>query len=172
MRRFTSPLDKVSVAAPCPADWEAMVGGDRVRFCGQCELNVYNLTAMTRDEAESLITRTEGRLCLRFYRRKDGSIITEDCPVGLRALKRHARRIKQAVAASVLAFLTGIGANGAANKIGALLSNSPKPWGSAGRTLGVMAMPPDQKPEVVGKDHLQPLRDKRQRVPSKPSPKS
>ena len=149
-----------------------MVGGDRVRFCGQCELNVYNLTAMTRDEAEALVTRTEGRLCLRFFRRKDGSIITENCPVGLRALKRRARRIKQAVAASVLAFLTGIGANDAANKIGALLSGSPSPWGSAGRTLGVMAMPSDQKPEVVVGDYTQPLRDKRKRAPSRRSPKS
>ena len=172
MRRFTSPFDKVSVAAPCPADWEAMVGGDRVRFCGQCELNVYNLTAMTRDEAESLITRTEGRLCVRFYRRKDGSIITEDCPVGFRALKRRARRIKQAVAASVLAFLTGIGAHGAANRIGALLSDSPSPWGSAGRTQGVMAMPSDQKPEAVVGEYIQPLQDQRKRGPSKRSPKS
>ncbi len=53
-----------------------MIGGDRVRFCGQCQLNVYNLSAMSRYEAESLIARTEGRLCVRFFRRKDGSILT------------------------------------------------------------------------------------------------
>src|SRR5438309_3515086 len=102
MRRFTSPLAEVKVASPCPADWETMFGNDRVRFCGQCELNVYNLSAMSRSEAESLIVRTEGRLCVRYYRRKDGSIITQDCPVGLRALKRRASRIKRAVAFSVL----------------------------------------------------------------------
>jgi len=64
--RFRSPLTKVSVAAPCPADWDSLVGGDRVRFCSQCQLNVYNLSAMSKFEAESLIARTEGRLCVRF----------------------------------------------------------------------------------------------------------
>ena len=82
MKRFTSPLRNVKVASPCPADWDRMIGDERARFCGQCELNVYNLSAMSTLEAESLIARTEGRLCVRYYRRKDGSIITQDCPVG------------------------------------------------------------------------------------------
>ncbi|MGH9900836.1 MAG: hypothetical protein ACRD68_03250, partial [Pyrinomonadaceae bacterium] len=64
MRVFTSPLDRVRVAAPCPADWERMTGDHQVRFCGQCERHVYNLSGMTRKEAEALITRTEGRLCV------------------------------------------------------------------------------------------------------------
>src|SRR5205823_409553 len=118
MRRFSSPLANVSVATPCPADWDNMIGGERVRFCSQCQLNVYNLSAMSKFEAESLIARTEGRLCVRFYRRRDGSILTDNCPIGLRALKRRALRIKTAVAASVLGFLAGIGSNGAVNLIG------------------------------------------------------
>ena len=79
-----------------------MIGDERARFCGQCELNVYNLSTMSTLEAESLIARTEGRLCVRYYRRKDGSIITQDCPVGLRRLKQRAARIKRAVASLVL----------------------------------------------------------------------
>ena len=79
-----------------------MIGGDQARFCGQCQLNVYNLSAMSKFEAEALIARTEGRLCVRFYRRKDGSILTDNCPIGLRALKRRAFRIKTAVASSIL----------------------------------------------------------------------
>jgi hypothetical protein len=81
----------------------------RVRFCGQCNLNVYNLSGMTRDEAESLIARNEGRLCVRFYKRRDGSIITQDCPVGLRAVHARASYWLKAVAAAVLAFLATIG---------------------------------------------------------------
>jgi len=81
MARFTNPLARVRVASPCKADWDEMIGTDRVRFCGQCSLNVYNLSAMTRDEAESVIAANEGKLCVRFYRRKDGSILTQDCPV-------------------------------------------------------------------------------------------
>src|SRR6266699_5221853 len=121
MARFNNPLNRVRVAAPCDADWEQMIGDERARFCGQCNLNVYNLSSMTRSEAESFIARTEGRLCVRFYRRKDGSIITQDCPVGLRAVKRRAQRIRRAVASSLLGFLAGSGANGAINLIGNFL---------------------------------------------------
>src|SRR5579862_5731482 len=34
-------LERVSVAAPCPADWESMTGDERSRFCGQCQKHVY-----------------------------------------------------------------------------------------------------------------------------------
>ena len=57
-----------------------MSGDDRVRFCGDCKLNVYNLAGMTRREATELIEGNEGRLCVRFFRRKDGTFVTRDCP--------------------------------------------------------------------------------------------
>ena len=109
MTRFTSPLAHVKVAAPCPADWSKMIGNDQVRFCGQCSLNVYNLSGMSKKEAESLIARTEGRLCIRYYQRADGSILTTNCPVGLRALKRRMSRIANATLSAVLSFLAGVG---------------------------------------------------------------
>ena len=109
MDRFDSPLDHVRIAAPCKADWEQMVGTDRVRFCGQCNLNVYNLSSMTKLDAETLITRNEGRLCVRFYRRADGSILTENCPVGLRAIRRRVSRVARATASAFLGFFAGIG---------------------------------------------------------------
>ena len=109
MARFNSPLDKVRVAAPCNADWDAMIGNDRSRFCGQCSLNVYNLSSMTRSEAESLIAGSEGRLCVRFYRRADGSILTENCPVGLRALRRRVSSFSKAIGSAVLTFFAGLG---------------------------------------------------------------
>ena len=59
-----------------------MEGDDRVRFCGECELNVYNLSSMTEDEALKLVEEREGRLCVRFYQREDGTVLTSDCPVG------------------------------------------------------------------------------------------
>ena len=172
MRRFSSPLNKVSVATPCPAEWDRMVGGDRVRFCGQCELNVYNLSAMSRDDAESLIARTEGRLCLRFYRRRDGSIITEDCPVGLRALKRRATRIRRALISSALGLLAGIGAHSAANKIVALFPDSSIGWKSGGHTQGIMAMPSKPKPQAVVGSLIRRPQNQGKRPPGERSPKS
>jgi hypothetical protein len=149
MKRFTSPLRNVKVASPCPADWDRMIGDERARFCGQCELNVYNLSTMSTLEAESLIARTEGRLCVRYYRRKDGSIITQDCPVGLLRLKQRAARIKRAAASLVLGFLAGLGFHGAANRFGVLLLNPTSGWGGHGATMGVMAAPKPQPPALV-----------------------
>ena len=109
MARFNNPLANVQVAAPCKADWNQMMGDERVRFCGACSLNVYNLSAMTKAEAETLIARTEGRLCVKFYRRRDGSIITQDCPVGWRAIRCRVSYIAKAIASAVLSFMAGVG---------------------------------------------------------------
>ena len=81
------PLDSVFIANPCPAEWERMKGDDRARFCQTCAKNVYNLSAMSRAEAETLINEKEGKLCARYYARADGTIITADCPVGMRAMR-------------------------------------------------------------------------------------
>ena len=109
MARFTSKLNNVRVAAPCPADWDSMYGNERVRFCQQCQLNVYNLSEMSRVEAEELIGRAEGGLCVRYYRRRDGSILTQNCPVGLRGLKRRLSRVATAIGSAVLSFVAGVG---------------------------------------------------------------
>jgi len=131
MARFKNRLRQVRVASPCKADWDQMLGSDRVRFCGQCNLNVYNLSGMTRADAESLIAANEGRLCVRFYRRADGSIITRDCPVGLRAIQRRVSYLVKATAAAVLAFFASAGVH----SLAPLVSNAaPK------RTMGVMAV--------------------------------
>ena len=108
MSQRTSPLDYVTVAAPCSAGWDNMIGSERVRFCGQCQLNVYNLSEMTKQDAERLVTQAEGRLCIRYYRRADGTILTRNCPVGLRALKRRLSRIASASASALISFCAGI----------------------------------------------------------------
>jgi hypothetical protein len=108
MRKFTNPLDKINIAAPCSANWDEMFGSERRRFCSECKLNVYNLSEMTREEAENFLINAEGRVCLRIYRRADGSVITQNCPVGWRALKRRASRAAAAIMALVMAVFSGI----------------------------------------------------------------
>lgn len=108
MNKRTSPLDHVTVAAPCNVGWDNMIGNEQVRFCAQCSLNVYNLSGMTRRDAEHLIAQTEGRLCVRYHRRADGTILTRNCPVGLRALKRRVSRIAKASITAVLTFFAGV----------------------------------------------------------------
>jgi len=111
MTKYKDPLKHAKVASPCSADWEGMIGDARRRFCGQCELNVYNLSEMSRREAEDLINRTEGRLCVRFYRRADGTVLTKDCPIGLRAIRRKLSRLATATLSAILGFISALGLN-------------------------------------------------------------
>jgi hypothetical protein len=97
-------LDTVSIASPCNVSWDSMKGDDRVRFCGQCKLNVFNLSALPRAEAEALVQKAEGRVCVRLYRRTDGTVITQDCSVVRRALTAARRRVS-VLTASLAAFL-------------------------------------------------------------------
>jgi hypothetical protein len=98
-------LDNLRFASRCPADWNAMRGEERARFCDLCQLTVYNLSAMNRAEAEALLARHEGqKVCVRLYRRADGTVLTQDCPVGLRAMRQRVSRR----AGAVLAFALGL----------------------------------------------------------------
>jgi hypothetical protein len=154
MSKFTNPLDNVSVASPCSQDWNAMIGGEQKRYCGDCKLNVYNLSGMTRAEAENLITNAEGRLCVRFYKRADGTILTKDCPVGWQAVKRRVSRTAAAFASLFFGLLGGLGFATAYTqskeiKIGRFLPVfSPTP---PQKTMGVMAIPPKQSPTPTPK---------------------
>lgn len=81
-RRRTLPmLQAVDVAKPCTVDWNGMVGDEVTRFCGLCKRSVYNLSAMTADEAEAFLQETFGSECIRFFRRADGTLMTRDCNV-------------------------------------------------------------------------------------------
>jgi hypothetical protein len=130
-------LDQARVAAPCPAHWDDMKGDDWTRHCSLCRLNVYNLSDMTEDEAEKLLANRQGRLCVRYYLRPDGKVMTKDCPKGLRALRQKAVK-KLAFAASLL--LTAAGCGKTADKIKEItgLSMLQK---LRGAEMGEVAMP-------------------------------
>jgi hypothetical protein len=108
MTKFTSPLDNIKVASPCSANWDEMYGNDRKRFCSECKLNVYNLSGMSKEQAENLLINSEGRICVRFYRRRDGSVITQDCPVGWQRLKQRTQAIITAVFSLVMGMFGGL----------------------------------------------------------------
>lgn len=128
-------LPNIRIAAPCTADWNAMSGDDRMRACAQCNKHVYNLSNMTRDEAEALIVAKEGKLCVRYFQRIDGTIILKDCEVGVS--KRRKRRL---IAAGAAALLAGGGG------VAMMLRSKPEP--KRYPTMGVVAMP--ESVEVKG----------------------
>jgi hypothetical protein len=85
-------IDEIEISSPCTVSWDDMraAGGDgRVRFCGQCRQNVYNVEAMSRVQARRLIAARERRVCVRILRRPDGTVVTADCWARLRAARRR-----------------------------------------------------------------------------------
>lgn len=89
MSRPTAPRH-LQIAKPCSKKWDELVGDERRRYCGACEKHVYNLEVMEPDELVALVEETEGRFCGRLYRRpKELTVLTEDCPVGVRSARRR-----------------------------------------------------------------------------------
>jgi hypothetical protein len=93
---------ELTISSPCPKRWEDLVGDNRIRFCGECRLNVYNLTVMKAAEIERLVTRTSGRLCVQIYVRQDQTATLRDCRVGREGVFR--RRIRTVGAAFLVLF--------------------------------------------------------------------
>lgn len=137
-------LDRIAIASPCTADWNAMKGDDRKRFCSQCKLHVHDLSAMSRDEASTLLAAAaKGRVCVRFFRRADGRVLTQDCPVGLRARLRWAWARTCAATLALWAFATGCAPKADATpqpvKMGEAVMPTPKPPRAE---MGDMVAPP------------------------------
>ena len=93
------------VAAPCSANWDNMLGTDKVRRCPECQLDVFNFSAMTHREINEIVEAHTGRLCARFYGRADGTMLTEDCHAGDPATARFAGRFATAALATLVTIV-------------------------------------------------------------------
>lgn len=142
MNKFTNPLNNLKIASPCSAGWDEMVGDARKRFCGECKLNVHNLSGMTKTEAENLLESFEGRLCVRFYQRADGTVLTQDCPVGWARVKQRVSKTAAAFASLIIGLVSGLGFTAAYNNA------------DSERTMGMLEMPmptPKSTPKATPK---------------------
>jgi hypothetical protein len=108
----TELLSQVKIASPCRARWQDMTGDDRTRYCHQCRKHVYNFSALAAEEVADLIRAKEGNLCGRFYRRRDGTMLTANCPVGA---SRYFRRVKIMIGTAATLLLTSLGVRGWSN---------------------------------------------------------
>jgi hypothetical protein len=163
-------LEGLSVASPCTVSWDTMKGDDRVRHCGSCRLNVYNLSEMSHREAEALVRNREGRLCVRFFRRADGTVLTKDCPVGIRAIRRRIARAWAAAAALFLGAFLGACSKTSPDGGGPVPAGGGRPGDGATtgiaapggiETMGRPALPPLQgdvasPPEIKGEVFVPP----------------
>lgn len=130
------PLSSLRIASPCTADWNAMTGDAKTRFCAQCRLHVHDLSQRSADEARQLLRAAgQGRVCVRFFRRADGTVLTQDCPKGLRRRLRAAWLRAAALCSAVVASLASLGCNREAGTA----TNGTAP---AGSVQGAAPVPP------------------------------
>jgi hypothetical protein len=157
-------LDNIRIAAPCTAAWDNMAGDDTVRHCGDCKKNVFDLSEMTREQAEATIIEHDGKLCVRYYRRADGKILTKDCAVGTK-MRRRRRWFAVGAAAALAGAVIGwkvrpraIPQAGVQLDVHTLTAERVQQLGGDGsvsheqvpvapeqKTMGVVAMPKDWK---------------------------
>jgi hypothetical protein len=165
MTKFDSPLSNLKIASPCSADWNEMVGDNRKRFCGDCKLNVYNLSGMSKVEAENLLTNADGRVCVRFYQRADGTVLTENCPVGWAKVKQRTKLFVTAAASLVFSFLGAIGLQTTFANAKELGFSIPFVTPTPQKLMGAVALPspkptPKKKPTPKAIPKNQPLMGK------------
>ena len=106
MNRQKFNVNNLRIASPCPADWEKMAGDNRRRYCDLCQLNVYNFSEMSAKEIENLFAESESRICGQLYKRADGTVLTKECPVGLRAYQKRAARFAGAALTAILGLFS------------------------------------------------------------------
>ena len=102
----TELLSRVRIASPCSKPWGDMRGDDQSRFCDQCGKHVFNFAEMTSQEVIDLIQEKEGALCGRLYQRRDGTLLTSDCPI---SALRFRKRIRGVVLATAMICILTVG---------------------------------------------------------------
>jgi hypothetical protein len=138
-------LKNLMIAAPCDVEWDDMVGGDTMRRCNDCKLNVYHVENLTSKEVAALLKTDmaqSGNLCVRLYRRADGTLLTKDCPRGLAKVRALSARLYRTVAATLAAILAGSGVLAQDN---ATKPAGDKPKVVPHRLMGKICPPPGWK---------------------------
>jgi hypothetical protein len=113
-------LDNLTITSPCTADWNSMIGNDQVRFCEHCNLDVHNLSLMTRNQAQRLIARSNGRLCVRYHRDSAGQPLTLPVRHKLHRIGRRVSRIAAGAFTATLSVTSAVAQNSASSQSGNL----------------------------------------------------
>lgn len=106
---------QIEIKTPCTADWDSMIGNDRVRFCEHCNLSVNDLSQLTPKRVRRLITKSNGRLCVRYRRRPDGSPVIKELPARLLTIGRRVSRIATGAFTATLSLSSAVSQTGTDN---------------------------------------------------------
>lgn len=141
-------LNNITIPEPCRADWNSMVGNEQVRFCEHCSLDVHNLSAMTRSQAQRLVARSKGRLCVQYHSDSFGR------PQTLSGQKLHRihRRVSQIAAGaftatlSITSTMAQQGASRSIEELPAQIAQANSRWSAGASVAGTVT---DQHGAVI-----------------------
>ncbi|MDR3615456.1 MAG: hypothetical protein P4L53_17995 [Candidatus Obscuribacterales bacterium] len=162
-------LNDIQIASPCPVSWGDMAptSEDAKRFCGNCRKHVYSIDRLSANEARELILgacANNSSVCVRLFKRADGTIITDDCPVGLRRIRNTWRQLKTAVASAVL-FIVALPA--VADDSNSKVGESPLFVKVVPPKMPAVKMPAEPLPRMIlGYVHVMSPREHALQVPS------
>ena len=63
----------IRIQTPCQEDWNDMTGTQQRKFCGSCNKIVHNLSEMTRQEADTVLTQGH-EPCVRYRPDRNGRV--------------------------------------------------------------------------------------------------
>jgi hypothetical protein len=126
----------------CPMDWNGMRGDDKKRFCEHCQLHVHNLSAMTTQEQDALLSQGSGRRCIAYVKRADAIQVQ----TGTWLMIQRASRPWRAVAAALVLLLPSVFSGCATRQpppppVAQDVKATPQPDMSK-TTVGVICVPP------------------------------
>lgn len=109
MEKFKFEDIKYEIASPCSEEWDKMSGDEKTRKCKACKKNVHNLSAMRDSEIQELLSR-ENDVCVRVFKRFDGTILTEDCPLTVRDVLEDFKKKKKTTAVEYIVLIAIVAA--------------------------------------------------------------
>ena len=109
-------LDHIRIESPCDADWDSMIGNDRVRFCSHCRLKVNNLSEMTPKVIRRLLAESNGRLCVRYYQQPSTSLSASPPTMLHKIIGRRASRIAAGAFTAALGLSSAVVENASASQ--------------------------------------------------------
>ncbi|HSS18503.1 MAG TPA: ankyrin repeat domain-containing protein [Pyrinomonadaceae bacterium] len=128
-------LNNITIPSPCTADWNSMIGNDQVRFCQHCKLNVHDLSAISRNQAERLVAKSNGRLCIRYVRDPLGRLVNLPATQKLHRISRRASRFVAGAFTATLSISSAVAQSSPASRLRAVDTPAATQPVELGRTI-------------------------------------
>jgi len=128
----------------CPFAWGENPDNpkDRVKYCTECNAQVYNFSGFDMAEAQSLIFKRENRTNAPLFKREDGKFMTVDCPIASKKKKDNQMLIGGAALILILLIIM---------VVASFLSPQPPPAPPATSDQPAdFSSPPDSPPTDAG----------------------